>query len=396
MRVLIVHNEYQQAGGEDVVLREEFDLLTDNGHTVERYIIRNSDVVGLSSWLATARQAAYNVGSRELLHEKITSFEPDIVHVHNFFPILSPSIYDACIEARVPVVQTLHNFRLLCPKATMYRRGRVCEICMKGSPYHAALYGCYRESRILSLMPARMVSINRRRGTWRHKVDRYIALTEFAKRKFIEGNLPADRIDVKPNFATPPATKRARNSPSRHGALFVGRISEEKGIKPLIDAWSGLTVPLRVVGEGPMSKLVDRFAGPHIEQVGFQPSAEVSKEMLAASFLVVPSLWYEGFALVLVEAFSHGLPVIASRLGSMAEIVQDGVTGLHVEPNDPDDLSEKVRWAHAHPKDMAKMGANARRVYQRKYTPQANYPLLMAIYDRAREHSRDRRMDPKC
>ncbi len=395
MRILIAHNEYREPGGEDAVANAESELLASSGHEVRRVTVANKDVAGLCGTLSTAWRAPYSSPARLKFAAEIAGFAADIVHVHNFFPILTPSIYDACIEAGVPVVQTLHNYRLLCPKATMFRGKKSCELCLSGSPYNAVLYGCYRGSRLQSIIPARMVALNRRRRTWATKVTRFIVLSEFARRKFTEAGFPADRIDVKPNYVVSPATP-ARASSKRAGALYVGRLSEEKGLGPLLDAWGGLEIPLRIVGDGPMAPMIPLRGNPHITALGAKPQAEVHREMSQASFLAVPSLAYEGFPLVLAEAFACGLPAIVSRHGSLAEIVEDGVTGLHIEPNDPDDLAEKVRWAHAHPKDMARMGANARRIYQRKYTPQANYPLLMAIYDRARQHSRDRRKDARC
>lgn len=388
MRILIAHNEYREPGGEDVVANAETELLSGNGHEVKRVTVTNKDVAGLLGTLSTAWRAPYSRPARLKFAGEIAAFEPDVVHVHNFFPILTPSIYDSCLEASVPVVQTLHNYRLLCPKATMFRSGHTCELCLNGSPYQAVLYGCYRDSRLQSIIPARMVAINRRRRTWTTRVTRFIALTQFARRKFIKAGLPADRIDVKPNFAAPKAMSGGART-KREGALFVGRLSDDKGVGPLLDAWQDLRVPLRVVGDGPMAPMVSGCNNPRIATLGARPPADVYREMVRASFLVVPSLWYEGFPLVLVEAFAHGLPAIVSRHGSLAEIVEDQITGLHVTPNDPADLAAKVRWASENPGEMRRMGIAARRVYQKKYTADVNYQQLVAIYRRARKHTFD-------
>ncbi|MCZ6774706.1 MAG: glycosyltransferase family 4 protein, partial [Proteobacteria bacterium] len=288
-------------------------------------------------------------------------------------------------DARVPVVQTLHNYRLICPQALLLRNGRPCEKCVTGSAYHAVLYGCYRGSRLVSLVPARMVSINRRRGTWRSKVTRYIALTRFAKEKFIKGGLPADRIAVKPNFIADPAAKREAGAVRREGALFVGRLSPEKGIGTLLQAWRDLAVPLRILGDGPLADRVEQCDNPAVKSLGWKSSSDVVAEMHCAAFLVLPSEWYEGFGMVIVEAFATALPIVASRLGAMAEVIDDSVTGLHFEPGNPADLAAKVRWAVDNPSDMRRMGENARRVYEDRYTPEVNYRQLMAIYDQAAE-----------
>ena len=383
MRVLLVHNEYIQPGGEDVVATAEGALLESYGHEVRRFIVSNRGIDRLSDKLITAWQAPYSSRSRRRMDVRIFDFKPDLVHVHNFFPILTPSIYDACADARVPVVQTLHNYRLICPQALLLRNGKPCEKCVTGSAYHAVLYGCYRGSRLVSLVPARMVSINRRRGTWRGKVTRYIALTRFAKEKFIAGGLPADRIAVKPNFVVDPAAQREPGALRREGALFVGRLSVEKGVETLLQAWRDLTVPLRILGDGPLAGRVHGCDDPAVAALGRKTRPEVVEEMRRAAFLVMPSEWYEGFGLVLAEAFACSLPVVASRLGAMRELIEDGVTGLHFQPGDRADLAAKVRWAAENPSDMRRMGENARRVYEDNYTPERNYRHLMAIYDQA-------------
>jgi len=383
MRILVAHNKYREPGGEDVVAAAEAELLGENGHVVHRHTVENNDIVGLGQKLSTAWHAPYSQMAKGRFAEEIRAFRPDVVHVHNFFPILTPAIYDACKDANVPVVQSLHNFRLMCPKATMFRRGRPCEICLHASPYHAVLYSCYRDSRLQSLVPARMVAVNRRRGTWSDKVSRFVALSAFARDKFLEAGLPADKIDVKPNF-TPGAAKENTGAQNpREGALFVGRLSEEKGIEPLLKAWRDLSVPLRIAGDGPMAQMVADHAGPQIEHLGALVPAAIEREMSTAAFLVVPSLWYEMFPMVLAEAFAAGLPAIVSRLGSLAEIVEDGATGLHFNPNDPADIAEKVQWATDHPAEMLEKGKRARQVYERNYTASANYRQLMAIYDKA-------------
>ena len=383
MRILLVHNEYIQPGGEDVVATAEGSLLENHGHKVRRFIVSNRSLDRLSDKLLSAWQAPYSGRSRRRMDAHIAEFNPDVVHVHNFFPILTPSIYDACNDAAVPVVQTLHNYRLICPQALLLRNGKPCEKCVSGSPYHAVLYGCYRGSRLVSLVPARMVSINRRRGTWRGKVTRFIALTNFAKEKFVQGGLPADKITVKPNFVADPAAKRETGAVRREGALFVGRLSAEKGIATLLRAWRDLAIPLRIIGDGPLADTIRHCDDQAVKGLGQKARPEVIKEMRRAAFLIMPSECYESFPLVIAEAFATALPVITSRLGSMGEIIDDSVTGLHFQPGDPADLAAKVRWAVDNPSDMRRMGENARRVYEDRLTPEATYRQLMAIYDAA-------------
>ena len=382
MRILQVHNFYQQAGGEDVVVSNEQALLKKHRHQVSLYSVSNDSIKGLFGKIRTAWQTPYSPGAKERLTNAIAAFGPDVVHVHNFFPLLTPSAYDACRNASVPVVQTLHNYRNICAGSNLMRDGRLCTDCIGGSPYQAALHGCYRDSRVGSLAVARMVDVHRRKGTWQTKVDRFIAMTKFAKAMFVRANFPETRITVKPNFVEYPITDV--DAPTfRTGALFVGRLSMEKGIHTLLGAWPFLDTPLRVIGDGPLLDAVLDLQTKNIACLGRKSPSEVANEMECASCLIFPSECYEGFPITLAESFSHALPVIASRLGAMAEIIEDEVTGLLFTPGDAEDLTAKVRWATEHPEEMRLMGANARQVYEQKYTPEVNYRQLMAIYAEA-------------
>ena len=384
MRVLIIHNYYQQVGGEDVVVANEHKLFSQNGHEVRLCTVSNDDIAGTLSKLKTAWQTPYSTWGRDWLRGHIRAFRPDVVHVHNFFPLLTPAVYDACRAAGVPVVQTLHNYRTVCAGALLMRDGRPCEDCVGRSPYQGVLHKCYRGSRLGSLAVARMIAYHHGHGTWREKVDRFIALTEFSKSRFVAAGFPAAKICVKPNFVTDPGGPDGRHDVDRNGALFVGRLSAEKGIGTLLEAWKSVQAPLVIAGGGPLAAVVEQVVDRgRIQWLGQLPTAEISKAMGSAEFLIIPSEWYEGFPMVIVEAFACGLPVIASRLGAMAEIVEDGVTGLHFKPGDAADLAAKVRWAVEHPAEMREMGRRARQVYEQKYTPEVNYRQLMAIYDAA-------------
>ncbi len=399
MKILFVHNRYQQAGGEDNVVAAEADLLAKHGHDIELWSVDNKDLpAGFTGKIKTALATSYSASSRAVARDKLRRFQPDVVHVHNFFPQISPSIYDACMDEIVPVIQTLHNYRLICPGAMLMREGKICEQCITGTPYQAAWYGCYRGSKPGSLVAAHMVAQHRRQGTWQHKVNRFIALTVFAKSKFVEAGFPADKIAVKANFVDDPLQKNphpnllpvgegafALKSTALHPSfsLYVGRISEEKGIKTLLEAWSSMDdqTLLKVAGRGPLEALLK--SKNNIAPLGRKNAAEISELMQRAAFLVLPSEWYEGFPLVLVEAFAHGLPVLASRLGSMADIIRDGETGLLFAPGDASDLADKAKWLLDNPQQTQKLGDNARRTFLAKYTAERNYAELMAIYEAA-------------
>lgn len=378
-RVLVVHNAYQHRGGEDTVVESETALLRAHGHAVETYARSNDEVAGMSS-LAMARQTLWSDRTTREIATLIGRFRPDVIHVHNTFPLVSPSLYWAAARAGVPVVQTLHNFRLMCLSALFLREGRVCEDCMGQVPWRGVARACYRGSRPASAALAGMLALHRGLGTYRNKVARYIALNEFCRAKFIEGGLPAERVVVKPNFVdfdAPAAGPRA-------GLLFVGRLSVEKGIATLAESMRHVPgADLRVAGDGPEAGLLDGLPG--VIRLGNQPGEAVRGEMSRALALVVPSIWYENFPRTIVEAFASGLPVIASRIGALADIVTDGKTGLLFEPGNAHDLADKLAWAWTHPDAMAEMGRNARALYEAEFSPGVNYKRLMEIYGEAME-----------
>ena len=373
-RVLIAHNAYQHRGGEDSVVEAEIALLRSHGHAVETYFRSNDDVAGMSS-PALARHTLWSPRTLHDLAELIRRFQPDVIHVHNTFPLISPSLYWAAERAGVPVVQTLHNFRLMCLNALFLRDGKVCEDCMGHLPWRGVARACYRESRAASAALAGMLTLHRGLGTYQNKVARYIALNEFCRGKFVEGGLPAERVVVKPNFVDFAAPQPA----SRAGLLFVGRLSVEKGVATLAAAMALLPdAALRVAGDGPEAGLLDGVA--RVTRLGSLPGEAVRQEMSRAAVLVVPSIWYETFGLVVIEAFACGTPVIVSRIGALAELVCDGETGLLFEPGNPRDLADKLAWAQAHPERMTEMARTARAQYEAEFSAEVNYRRLMEIY----------------
>lgn len=378
---MLVHNYYQQSGGEDGVVENEKRLLQENGHEVYLSSVSNDSIVGFRKKIQTAINVSYSSEGKKRISEDIDKFRPDIVHVHNFFPVLTPSIYDSAVERGVPVVQTLHNFRTICAGSYLMRSGAPCEICVRNSPFNAVLHRCYRDSFMGSAAVAGMVSYHRRRATWGTRVSRFIALSEFARGKFVEAGFPESRISVKPNFMHG-AEENGSQDEGRSGALFVGRLSSEKGVRELVAGWKGLGAPLRVIGDGPLLDEIGREAAglEGVTLLGRMDSSAVFREMRSALFLIVPSVWYEMFPLTIVEAYSNGLPVLASRRGSLIELVEPGETGLHFDPGDPDDLARTVKWAFSHPDEMLRMGRNAYRLYREKYSPEVNYNQLMDIY----------------
>jgi glycosyltransferase involved in cell wall biosynthesis len=386
MKIVLVHNEYQQRGGEDVVFEQEKRILERAGHGVVSYCRSNHEIEELSAMgrATLVIRTVWAGDSHRDFGALLDRENPDVVHVHNTLVMISPSIYSACRGRGVPVVQTLHNFRLLCPGAQFLRDGQICEDCVEHSLMRSVQHGCYRDSRPATASVALMLAWHRRSGTWDELVDRYIALTDFARDKFIASGFAADKIVVKPNFVDPdPGAKESAGK----GAVYIGRLSKEKGLHTLLEAWKRLPAncALQIIGDGPMRKELEEEARrcglTSIQFRGRLSHEESLAAMKNASFLIMPSEWYEGFPMTLAESFACGTPVICSKLGSMEEIVDDGRTGLHFVAGDAEDLARKVDWAFGHPSEIAVMGRAARREYESRYTSEKAYAQLMDIYE---------------
>jgi glycosyltransferase involved in cell wall biosynthesis len=296
--------------------------------------------------------------------------------------LLSPAVYFAAASEGVPVVQTLHNYRLLCPSSVLFRENRICERCLDTrSPWPAVQHGCYRNSRPASAAAASMLTIHRLLETFKKHVTTYIALSEFARAKFIQGGLSPEKLVVKPNFIEPdPGSGKGLGN----YCMFVGRLTREKGVLTLLDAWTRLSPPfdLEIAGDGDLAPEVAAAAKqcPRIRWLGRLQKEHLYERMKNAAALIVPSVWYEPFGVVVAEAFAMGLPVIASKIGALTELVEHGRTGFHFEPGDPSGLAAQVSSLQAQPRLFRGMRAEARREFERCYTGDRNYPLLMDIY----------------
>lgn len=381
MKILLVHEYYQQAGGEDAVFTAESALLRSAGHEVVEFTEDNARITEMSPW-TTAAATLWNRRAASRLGDLVDREQPDVVHFHNTFPLVSPAAYYAVRRRETPVVQTLHNYRLLCVNGLFFRDGHACQDCLGRLPWPGILHRCYRSSRAGSATVASMLALHRALGTWSRRVDAFITLTRFARAQFVAGGLPEEKLVVKPNFL-PEDPGMGRH----HGgfALFVGRLSHEKGIEVLLDAWKllGPAAPeLVIVGAGPLSKRVHEAArqSTKIEYRGQRPRDEVLSLMRDATLFISPSLCFEGMPITLVEAFATGLPVVASDLGSQAEIIDDSETGWLVPPGDPTALTELVSRATADPDHLATVGRSCRRRFEQRYTADANLEMVLSIY----------------
>ena len=378
-----MHNLYQNPGGEDVVFSNEKKLLESNGNLVIQFIKKNNDISNYCflKKVSLINSSVWSKKSFLEIKEAINTYKPDICHIHNTLTLITPSVYYACKEMGVPVVQTLHNYRLMCSNAYLFRNGKVCEECIGKSLYHSVKYGCYRNSRLQTFVLARTVEWNKKQGTWNNLIDAYIALTEFSKQKFIEGGLPENKIFVKPNFLF-----EDPNYSEKNGGffLFAGRLDVTKGFNVLIKAAEKLPdVKFKVAGDGILRSNLDGVL--NIEYLGQLNRNDLILELKKSGAIIFPSVWYESMPMTIIESFACGKPVIASNLGAMAELIENGKTGLFFEPGNVDDLVKKILWAKNNPEKMKEMGLNARKEFEEKYTPEKNYKILMNIYEKVIE-----------
>jgi glycosyltransferase involved in cell wall biosynthesis len=393
MKVLLVHNFYRSSSpsGEDAVFRSERELLKKNGIDVITYEKHNDEITDCGLWdrfLLPFR----NIWSPKTYRELKTLIErekPDLAHFHNIWYLITPSAYSACKDAGIPVVQTLHNFRMFCANGLLLRDSQVCEKCIGTLPWRGARYGCYDNSRLYSIPIALTESIHSIAGTWKNKIDAFIALTRFGKEKFIACSLPEKKIFVKPNFLSYPPEPSFCH---KDYVISLGRLSHEKGVAILIDAAVRLKdspahLRVRIVGDGPSRKeLEDRVESEKISRVEFTGRRnfdECMALMKDARFMVMPAICYENFPMAIIEAFACGKPVIASRLGAMAELVQDGKMGLLFEPGNAEDLAAKMKRMIESEEACIEMGKNAREEFESKYTAEKNFEILMNIYKAA-------------
>lgn len=381
MIVLQIHNRYLIRGGEDESREAEARLLRDRGHRVVEYVEDNVRVAALGNWRAAIR-TLWSAESYRSVSDLIRRERPDVTVVHNFFPLVSPSVYYASRRQGVPVIQVLRNYRLFCPAATFFRDGQPCELCLgRLLALPGIRHRCYRNRRSATAVVSLMSALHRACGTWRRQVDRYVALSEFARAMCVKGGLPVGAIHVHPNFVHPDPGIGAGDGGY---LLYVGRLSPEKGLGTLLDAWRQVkpSTPLKVVGDGPQaatwqSRTRD-WTG--LEWLGRRSMAETLSLMGHAAALVFPSACYETFGRVAIEAYAKGTPVIASRLGALEELVEDGRTGFLFSHGDASALAGRLQSFLALPPDArAAMRIAARRRYETLYTADRHYEQLMGL-----------------
>jgi glycosyltransferase involved in cell wall biosynthesis len=389
MNILLCHNHYQQPGGEDQSFDDEARLLESRGHRVTRFTVHNDEIKSMGRVKVMLR-TLWNRDVHGRLRQLIQRERPHVMHCTNTFPLISPAAYSAARAERVAVVQSLRNYRLLCANALLLRDEKPCEDCLSSRIAWPALkHRCYRDDRAATAVVTLMVRGHRMIGTWQNAVDLYFTPSEFARQKFIASGFAPQRIAVKPNFVFPDP---GPGDASSGGAIFVGRLSHEKGIETLLKAWLNDKpgMPLTIIGDGPMAERVKQAceqansAGSEsIEWLGRRPVGEALDHMGRAGVLICPSIAYETFGRTVVEALAKGTPAICSDAGACAELVQSGRTGLLFRTGDASDLAQKVRQLANDPLTLSRMRNPTRRQYLLRYNAQANHDMLIDIYRRA-------------
>jgi glycosyltransferase involved in cell wall biosynthesis len=389
MRILQIHNKYRPGwGGEDTVADLEAELLLANGHEVERLSVWTGELEGASMLkvIGAGLGTVWSFRGYALTRKAIDNFQPDLVHVHNFFPLFSPSVFWAANGVGVPVVQTLHNYRLTCANALLLRSDKPCEECVGRFPWAALRYRCHSSSFFRTLAVTSMNVIHRWVGTYRNKVQAYIALTPFSKEILVRAGLPSDKIFIKPNFTAGPEFLVTLRSQT---VIYAGAINRAKGVHLLLKAWVQLKPPnyqLVILGDGPdRPKLQSLYAGDStIQWLGSQPRQVVLEYIAKSRWLVLPSLAYENFAMSVLEAFSVGTPVIVPGHGAFAAIVSDKQDGLHFAAGDESSLAEILHSAlTADISKWVEYSEAARCKYLHELTAETNYQQLLSIYQNA-------------
>jgi glycosyltransferase involved in cell wall biosynthesis len=377
--VLVIHNRYQQAGGEDAVVRAEVAVLRQQGHRVTEFMRDNSEISSYGGVRKASLMVSTTWNQRVYgeLRQLIRKERPAMAHCHNLVPLISPAAYYACRAEGVPVVQTLHNFRLRCPAGTMFRNGAACKDC-DGAPGKAVARGCYRNSRTQTAAAAFMLGAHRALGTFERVVDAYSAPSMFCAERVAGVHVPPEKVKLRPNFLlNDPGARHA----SENYVVFVGRLCKEKGVQQLLRAWRRLTdIPLVIVGDGPLRHEAEKEGPGNLTFTGALSAAETLGRVKAARFLVFPSVGNETFGMTVLEAAACGVATVGTRLGAIPELIQEGRTGLLFDPHDSEEMAEKVAWAWSHPMSMNEMGAAARRSYLGQYSTDKGYEKLVSFY----------------
>lgn len=376
MKILQVHNYYQIRGGEDSVVENEKSLLEKNGHEVITYYKHNNSIEtnGVLNKYILFKSTIWSEATYKEITDLISETNPDICHIHNFLPIISPSVFQACKDSQVPVVQTLHNYRLMCTNGLLMRENEICEICIGNTPFKSVAKKCYRNSYSQTFTVARMMQ----KQDWNKLSDGFICFTEFAKSKFVEHGIRPEKIFIKPNHVQTPESEVETKSNQPPYLIFVGRLDKSKGLETIIEISPQLPITLKIVGDGPLKDRVSNL--PNVEYLGKLPNSETQQLVRNAEALIFPSIWYEGMPMTILEAFANKTSVIASKLGAMESIITDQVNGLLFDHQSSTDLLNKVTFLLSNNKVNLAISNQAFESFKSYYSEDGCYQNLLNIY----------------
>jgi len=385
MKILLIHNCYQQRGGEDSTFESEYNLLSKGGNDVEKILFDNKTINSLSDKITVGFKNVFNRESAKIIEEKITDFQPQIIHIHNFFPLISPSVFFIAKKYKVPIVITIQNYRLICSNALLYRDGHICEDCVnKIIPLNGIIHKCYRDSAMQTAAVTLMTSFHKVAGTWKNKIDKYITVAEFGRDKILNSSLKLaeDQVVVKPNSVEDFGDG---NNKREDFFVFIGRLIGDKGIETLLESLNHFNYKIRIIGDGPLRSRIEDAAqkNKNIEYLGFRDKNFIINTLKKAKGLIFPSLWYEGLPVTIIESFSTGTPVIGSNIGAVTLQITDNYNGFHFCPGDAKDLANRIKYLSDNEQQLKHLYVNARNTYLEKYTPEKNYEQLISIYSGA-------------
>jgi len=389
MKILLIHNYYQQYGGEDSVFKAEHNLLENHGQQVITYTRNNMEInnYGILDKVRFIKNTLWSRKTEKDIYEICSLERPNVAHIHNIFPLISPSVYQALHKANIPIVQTLHNYRFLCANGIFYRNGSVCELCKKGNVLNGVVHKCYKNSYLTSSLYSTVITLVRLLRKF-NLVNKFIALTPFIGNKYVEGNMiPKSKISILGNFIEirSPISLLSQNENSKY-ALYFGRITKEKGIQTLLNAFEHLRhINLKIAGTGPYLDEIIRYVQikklNNIEFVGFQEKKQLV-ELIKKSFVVIiPSEWYENFPITALESMAIGIPIIASRIGGLPDVVEEGKSGFLFQPKDFRGLMDKIEILFSNPTIQEKMGVYAKQIASTRYGPDMHYKELIDLYN---------------
>jgi glycosyltransferase involved in cell wall biosynthesis len=384
MKILLCHNFYRKFGGEDSAVIALKQILESKGFSVVFYSRDNKETsrYSLAQKLFLFPNTFFSLRTYRDIKKIATEFKPDVAHIHNTFPLISPSIYSALKRAKIPIVQTIHNFRFLCPNGQFYSKGEICERCKNGNYISAIVRKCYRSSYILSFLYAASIWLHRILGTFSKKVDKALCLSDFTASKLTERLFCPGKTVVISNFLNADFTSDCHREKY---AVFIGRLSKEKGLLTLIRAFEGIKeFNLKIMGDGPMAEQLKEYVRrnkiSNVELLGFIDGGKRFEILKKAMFSIIPSEWYENQPMAVLEAFAFGVPVIASKIGSLEEIVEDGKNGLLFQMGNSNDLRDKIKHFIDNTGKRMICSEYARYCAETKYSAETNCSKLLKIY----------------